>query len=88
MKKIEGWQCDNCSKLHNTELGAVNCENEHAFRLHSAKITGSNFRDSTRTYGFEQAIANEYPKNITIRFSENSGDFASYILDHVGYRSV
>lgn len=88
MKKIEGYQCDNCKGIHGTEQGALDCEAHHKFRKDNAQITGMRFRNKDGTYGFDRGMAQEVPTHVMIKFSDRHGDFGLFVLEHYGYKGL
>lgn len=88
MRKIEGYQCDNCGEIHSSEEKALACEKSHQDRLKSAKIDFMKFRDKTGTYGIDRGYAEIVPVKIRVKFSEQHGDFATFVLEHYGFKGV
>lgn len=88
MRKIEGFQCDNCKHIHSTEEKALECEAHHKTRLDGAKITYMSFESIEGKYGLNREFYRQIPRKVHIRFSEQSGDFATFIFDHHGFKGV
>jgi len=88
MKKIDGFQCENCKVIHPTAQEAEKCERHHRERLAGIKIMGGHFKNPEGTWGFGREQRIMYPQTINIRFSDGYGDFAEYTLSHVGYRGL
>lgn len=88
MKRIDGYQCENCQAIHNTAQAAMDCEKSHNDRREGAKIQGMSFKNPERDYGMGLHMSKMYPQSVMIKFSDGHGDFARYVLDHVGYRGL
>lgn len=88
MKRIDGFQCENCQVIHPTAQEADTCEKSHKDRIAGAKIIGGSFKSPEGTWGFGREQRLMYPVAVNVRFSDNHGDFARYVLEHVGFRGV
>ena len=87
-KRIEGYQCDICGKMHSTMENAQICEDVHNERMKDAKIIGYNFQE--KKLSFHRSVVSEsiVPTRINVRFSDKHGDFGSYILDQYGFKGL
>lgn len=88
MRKIEGYQCDNCQTLYETEYLATTCEERHEKRKEGAKIAVMSFESQQGKYSTELALARNVPKSVLIKFSEERGDFGRYVLERYGYKGL
>ena len=88
MKRVDGFQCENCQVIHNTAQEATDCEKSHTDRIAGAKLMGGSFKSPEGTWGMGRQHRLMYPVSVSIRFSNEHGDFARYVLEHVGYRGV
>lgn len=86
--RVDGYECLICGKMHSDEKNAINCEKGHNERMKDAKIVGYNFEEKRMT--FKRSVVSEsvVPTKIKIQFSDKHGDFATYRLDHYGYKAV
>jgi hypothetical protein len=87
MKRLDGYQCENCKQIHMTERAAIECENAHVMRMENAKVVGF-FRNADETYGIDRHIARQIPQTIFIRFSKEYADNATYELVRVGPKGM
>lgn len=88
MKKIDGFQCENCQMIHPTAQTAHDCESSHKDRVAGAKIMGGSFKSLEGSWGAERGQRMMYPVAVNIKFSDQHGDFARYVLEHVGFRGM
>jgi len=78
---IRKWECDICKAQFDDEKNAAACEMVHKKPV---RIRGFGYGERD-----ERDIRSRiYPSNVVIEFSEAHGDFANYVLEHIGYRGV
>ena len=87
MKRIDGYQCDNCGEIHNTAQLATDCEKMHEERLKAVSVRGS-FASQFGTYGLNRVNTKLYPKTLFVKFSDGWGDYAQYTLTQIGPKAV
>lgn len=87
-KKVNGYECLICGKMHSNEENAIKCENGHNERMKDVKILDYEF--PIKKLGFERSVITEslVPTKIRIQFSDKGGDFATYRLEHYGYKAI
>lgn len=86
-RKIEGYECYRCSSLYAKEEQATICEDGHPATSQMI-VRSATFAKLKGTYGVDYGHTQRYPKTVTVKFSDNPYDFATYRLDHVGYKGV
>ena len=87
-KRIDGYQCVVCDKIHDTEEQAVKCEEHHKERMSSAEIIAYNFPQKRLSFGRSVENSGMVPTSVTVRFSDNHGDFGVYQLTHYGPKGL
>lgn len=88
MKRVDGYQCDNCKEIHSTAQLATDCESAHKARMEGAKITHMSFDSKEGVYGIDRGYVERVPKSISVRFSEHYGDFGIFVLKQYGPRGL
>ena len=86
--EINKWCCNVCDSAHIEKRGAAACENGHP-KLEEMEIIGVTHRQPPQNLGFFLSNNNaRHPTQITVRFSEDSGDFATYMFERSGPRGL
>ena len=82
------WGCTYCKKPFEDEQNAAICELAHEERMKNVQITGFNF--PKKKLGFSQSVHDSgiAPDRIFVKFSDNPGDHASYVLASYGPKAV
>lgn len=84
MRKIDGFQCEYCDILCDTEKEAEECEVFHKTRRDDAKLMGMSFV-SKEGWGKPKR---RYPETVNVRFSDDKYDFAQYTLTRIGPKGL
>jgi hypothetical protein len=71
------WSCDKCHALYDFEQAAKGCEASHAERMKTAEIVGEAWKG-------DKKHGREYPSQLTVKFSDDGFDFATYSLKEIG----
>ena len=79
MTEVSGYQCDYCNKVYSDKEETKKCEDSHV-KHHQIVVTGC--------YDYGSRYMTRIPRRIVTRFSDNHGDFASYSLEHYGFKGV
>ena len=87
-KKIDAYECNHCGTQYpEGEAAAIVCENSHT-PIGALTILNASFRNLNNVYGIERGLARLVPVTLRVRFGPGHGEFATYKLDHVGFRGV
>ena len=81
------WLCGTCGGQFDTEAEADNCATDHP-DPNKFKISRVNWMPVRDASGHTYPEARRVPHRITIKLSDQMGDFASYKLDHVGMKGL
>jgi len=75
------WVCERCGAPYPFEDTARSCEASHALREEGARVKRFLWEHDANKRG-------EYPKKVVVEFSKNQNDFATYVLERIGFRGV
>lgn len=87
------WLCDTCKTPHPTEEKADACRDRHR-GPEVMKIVGAHYEPRSKKSAFGRRIVHESPNRagipdrLRVKFSDENGDFATYVLEHIGARGV
>ena len=88
------WLCSVCRSVFENEALASTCEKNH-HKLETFRITGAWYGQQARTdhHGFSMILTHHRntkrpPDFLTVKLSEEHGDYAQYKLEHHGPRGV
>lgn len=87
MKKLEVYVCEICNSQYSNEVGASRCEEEHRTK-EEMSIVSAIYDKADSAYGADISFRRKVPKKVIIKFSEGHGDFATYVLEHYGYKGI
>lgn len=81
------WRCTWCKTTYDAEDYADACEAAHR-HAHTFVVTQATYQVPEQGSHLQREHARRVPHRILVKFSEEHGDFASYELDHYGYKGV
>ena len=84
---IQVWLCELCQSKYITSEKAFECEKSHP-TLKGMSIKNIHYGKLDGLYGMAKSMRQAIPNKVTIKFSDRDGHFASYKLDHVGYKGL
>ena len=73
----QAWVCPVCNGHYWLKEDAERCESIH-LKVEDLKIRGLEFSPSTK----------KVPKKVVIQWGKDRGEFASYTLEHIGFKGV
>jgi hypothetical protein len=78
------WQCETCWSNHHSPEQAQSCEDQHRVLDPDKLQLKLGSRSPRRPGPFYQDI----PETVTVKFSDNHGDFATYRLERYGFKGM